>query len=367
MWPSLLSLIAIVYGILSLRAFLKRRTMVEEFLNSHASGSGSGSGLNADRYFRLMCFSAVELTIAFPLVLYQLLNNAINNPIFPWISWEETHYQFDRFDQIPATFLQQSASLSLQFALGIWSFPFLAYIFFVFFGLGREQINQYKRWFYALLKPFGIKPPPPASNPYNPDRRTWWQKLLRRPALPSHGASHGTGVTSSRGAPTDSLPVFRHDPPNNASYPEKPIPSARSRVLYTASLDPTLAFDFDDKLDIKSDISSANHHPDHHHLRPEGTLDVDMNKSLPASPATLVTSLTAHQGDGEKDAPRTRSRSRLRPTSTLRSRSRSRSLMSTSSASSVAGSSRRVSAAIRDVELSEEEVRAIEARVRQMA
>jgi hypothetical protein len=326
-WPCVLSLIAIVYGMLSLRAFLKRRNMVEEFLNSHASG------LNADRYFRLMCFSAVELTIAFPLGLYQLLADANNKIIFPWISWEDTHSNFDRFDKIPALFFQYLPGDLLQFSILLWSLPFLAFLFFVFFGLGREQMNQYKRWFYALLKPFGIKPPAP--RPYNPDRRTWWQKLLRRPAH----ASYGTGVTSSRG-PTDSLPTFRRDAPNATCYSEKPIPSNRSRVPRTASLDGSIAFHFDDKLDIESDISGADQHP-------EGMLDVDMNNALPANQSIVITSLRSHQDDGhidgEKDAPWTRPGS----------------LVNTSSASSVVGSSR--------VELSEAEVRAMDARIQQIA
>jgi hypothetical protein len=270
-----------------------------------------------------MCFSAVELTIAFPLGLYQLLADA-NKVIFPWISWEDTHSHFDRYDQLPAIFIERHPASSLQFSVLIWSIPILAYIFFLFFGLCREQRIQYKRWFYALLKPFGIKTPAPAPNPYNRNSnsdhnrhrnrnsRTWWQKLLRRPAHSSHG-----------NGPTDPLP----------SYPDKPIPSARSRVLQTASLDASLAFDFDDSLDIESNISG----PDH----PEGMLDVDagvdvdLNKALPASPSIV--------------------------------RTRSRSPVSTSSASSVAGSSRKVDAAICDVELSETAVRAMEARVHQMA
>src|SRR5258706_624326 len=141
MWPCTLSLIAIIYGILSLRAFLKRRTVVEEFLNS------SGSGLDADRYFRLMCFSAVELTIAFPLGLFILLTQAINNPVFPWISWEDTHEDFDRIEEIPAILITSSPISTLYLTVSLWSVPFLAYLFFLFFGLGREQINQYNLWF----------------------------------------------------------------------------------------------------------------------------------------------------------------------------------------------------------------------------
>ena len=82
-------------------------------------------------------------------------------------------------------------------------------------------------------------------------------------------------------------------------------------------------------------------------------LDVGVNKSLPATPSIVVNSLSTHERglSDEKAAPRTRSKS----------------LLSASSASSVVRSSRGVSAATRGVDLSVTEVRALEARVQQMA
>lgn len=327
MWPCLLSVIAIVYGMLSLRAFIKRRNIVEEFLNSNASG------LSADRYMRLMCFSSVELVVAFPLTLFELLTNIITIPIFPWISWEDTHFNFDRFDQYPAILIEQDALTTIHLGIPLWIVPILAYIFFIFFGLGREQINQYKRWFYTVLKPFGVKPPAP--RPYNPDRRTWWQKLFRLGGSTGHGSSLGW----SRGM-TDSLPAFRHGAPQVGSYGEKPIPSARSRGP-PVSMDVTLTLDLDhddEKVDLESDIVDVQQLPS----------DFDVNKALPASPTVVVNSLRERADDDDEKYSRT-------------------SRLTTSSASSVAGSSRRVSEAIRDVELSEAEIRAIEARVQRMA
>lgn len=174
MWPCLLSLIAIIYGILSLRALIKRQALAEEFLDC------TDSDLKADRhfYFRFMCFSGVELVIAFPLGLYLLLHQAINEHVFPWISWEDTHSNFDRIDQYPAIFITSIFNGKVVQGVMLWSVPCLSYLFFLFFGFGPQQVKQYKRWFYVLLKPFGIKPHSTT------DGRTWWQKLLRRPAPP---------------------------------------------------------------------------------------------------------------------------------------------------------------------------------------
>ena len=336
-WPLVLSLIAIVYGLLSLRAWLKRRDMVEEFLNSNASG------LNADRYFRLMCFSAVELTIVFPISLWMTLTNAINIPLNPWISWEDTHFMFNRFNQIPAAIIENNPTSNLQFGVGLWCLPGLCYLFFIFFGLGREQRNQYKNWVFAALKPFGVSRPAP--KPYSRDRRTWWQKLFRQRGASS--TEYGTGLSSSRGA-TDTLPAFRHGAPQAGSYGEKPIPSARSKPAH-ATLDTTMTFDFDQydddekaggcgssSSDIAVDaVDAARLHPGY-----------NTNKALPSSPTVVGGSLRESDADGKY--------------------SRRTTKISTSTASSVAGSSRRVSEAIRDVELSEAELRAIEARVQRM-
>ena len=260
-WPCIFSLIAGTYGLLSLRAFLKRRDALEEFLNLHVSD------LDADRYFRLMCFSAVQLTIAFPLGLSVILNAAINLTIHPWISWEDTHSNFDRFDPIPAAYVTSDARLYPETVILLWAVPFLSYLFFLFFGLGRERRNQYKCWLYVLLKPFGITPPAP--KPCSTDSRTWWQKLLRRPASPSTTTNHGTVFTSSRGL-TNLLPIFCCvDTSHDGNYPE-PIPRARSRLPHITPFRAS-----------QSDISESKHHP-------EGMLEVLDIRALPASPSFVL-------------------------------------------------------------------------------
>jgi len=88
--------------------------MIEESLDSNTT-----SGLNTDRYFGLMCYSAVELTITFPLGLYSLLSNGLNGTVFPWISWEDTQYDFDRVDQLPASYLTAEPAANFQFGVNI--------------------------------------------------------------------------------------------------------------------------------------------------------------------------------------------------------------------------------------------------------
>ena len=88
MWPVIFSLISVIYGILNLLAFIKRKVVIKEFIDC------TDSDLKPDSYFRVMCFSCVELTIALPLGLYLLVHEAIRD-VEPWISWEDTHSNFD--------------------------------------------------------------------------------------------------------------------------------------------------------------------------------------------------------------------------------------------------------------------------------
>jgi hypothetical protein len=275
MWPSVLSLITTVYGILAFRAFLQRRNKVQEFLTSDSSG------LSADRYFRLMCWSASEIVTGFPLTLYMLLSHALNTTVIPWTSWDDVHSDFDRFDRIPAIIIESSDYLRSYIAFYLWVFPYLCILFFIFFGIGDEQINQYKRWFYALLKPFGIKPPAP--KPRSRNQRTWWQWLFR---LSGSTTMQGSTLASSRGA-TDSLPAFRHAA-SQVSRSERPIPSARSKNTF-ASTNATLTFDFGD--DDYEKVDSQQQQRQH-------VLDIGVNKPLPGSPTVVVESFL--ETDDEK-------------------------------------------------------------------
>jgi len=132
--------------------------------------------LNADGYFRFMCFSAVELTIGFPLGLYQLLTDAFNKNIFPWIPWGDTHYHFDRYDQLPATYFDQGPILSHQVHLLVAETE-----------EDKEDVGE--EGSDTLLKPFG--PPFEPLEPL-PQPQLQSQNLVAktpppsRPPLPRH-------------------------------------------------------------------------------------------------------------------------------------------------------------------------------------
>ena len=53
------------------------------------------------------------------------------------------------------------------FLIELWSCTGCCYLFFIFLGLNPEQRRQYRRWFFIILRPIGIKPAPDSPSVWN--------------------------------------------------------------------------------------------------------------------------------------------------------------------------------------------------------
>ncbi|KZV83947.1 putative fungal pheromoneG-protein-coupled receptor [Exidia glandulosa HHB12029] len=151
--PVVVCSISLVYATLSLRAFIRRRTEFNQLLKS------SSTGLNSGRYFRLMALASSEVLIGLPTSLYFLITDLKTIGVKPWISWEDTHYNFGFINYYPAYYFKFNRATQVALELNRWTFPFIAFIFFAFFGIGEEARKNYRRAFYTVLKPFGVQQP----------------------------------------------------------------------------------------------------------------------------------------------------------------------------------------------------------------
>ena len=99
-WPPLISFVAAIYACLSFRALLslRRRNTIDELFTSRYS-------ISKDHYLRLMCFSLIPPLLMFPPTLSNL-DLYIKRGPQPWISWEDTHSNFNRFDRYPAAAIE---------------------------------------------------------------------------------------------------------------------------------------------------------------------------------------------------------------------------------------------------------------------
>ncbi|GLB44318.1 putative pheromone [Lyophyllum shimeji] len=152
MWPIVIGLISATYCVLSLRSFARRRVEFGQFLASNKS-------LTISRYFRLMALATTEIMFTTPLAVFIMYLNATSSPMRPWISWEDTHFNFSRVEQFPAILWRNSGHLTVAaMELSRWVNPLCALVFFGFFGFAEEAKRHYRAAFWCLMKPFGLSP-----------------------------------------------------------------------------------------------------------------------------------------------------------------------------------------------------------------
>ena len=138
--------------VLTLISFLRRQAQFSQFLSTNSS-------LTASRYFRLMALACTEILCTTPLAILSIVVNATAAPVAPWVSWEETHYDFSRVGQVPAVMWRGNHLIVLGLSLSKWSSVFCAFVFFLFFGLAAEARRHYSSAFTNLLLVCRLKKP----------------------------------------------------------------------------------------------------------------------------------------------------------------------------------------------------------------
>ncbi|KAI0334179.1 fungal pheromone STE3G-protein-coupled receptor [Cubamyces sp. BRFM 1775] len=149
LWPLAIALVSACYCVLTFAAFLRRRAQFNAYLTSNSS-------LTANRYFRLMAIASVEIVCTVPISAYGLYLNLTSAPMNPWISWDDTHFNYSKVDQYPAVLWRMDRNAVISFELSRWLAPFCALVFFAFFGFAQEARSNYRKAFLWLrnLAPF---------------------------------------------------------------------------------------------------------------------------------------------------------------------------------------------------------------------
>jgi pheromone a factor receptor len=144
MWQPLLGLISAAYCVMALLAFRRRQVEFNQFLSTNKS-------LTISRYFRLMALAMIEIMITTPVALFNIIMN-LKTPLDPWVSWEDTHFNFSRVGQFPALLWRQNpdAIVSIQLTRSITIVG--ALIFFMFFGFAEEARKNYAAAIQTCLR-----------------------------------------------------------------------------------------------------------------------------------------------------------------------------------------------------------------------
>ncbi|KAG9039977.1 a-factor receptor [Tulasnella sp. JGI-2019a] len=150
-WPILLSMCSVVYCTLSIRAFFRQRRAFLEVLQS------TNSGLNVNRYFRLMALAATELCFGLPFSVYVLAMNISGN-WHPWISWANTHADFNRTEYVPWGIFMLYRNTYIIFQVTRYALPAGGFFFFFYLGLSGEAGQFWARRVESVKRLCGWTP-----------------------------------------------------------------------------------------------------------------------------------------------------------------------------------------------------------------
>lgn len=204
-WPWVLSSISMVYAGLTIRAFLQRRSTFNDLLKTQ------GTGLNVQRYIRLMALALTEVLLVFPISMIIFVHNVTTSPPKPYRSWAWVHSNFGRISYISRFLLSRDKKTEILFDVSRWCMPVSALLFFIFFGMASEARKQYRRTWYNFLRRFGFAPPEPITSSSHDNKDTPLSPTSNR-MRPSFLSKHKRTTTSSSTAPLRSPPIDKKRP-----------------------------------------------------------------------------------------------------------------------------------------------------------
>ncbi|KAF9040039.1 pheromone A receptor-domain-containing protein [Panaeolus papilionaceus] len=153
MWPIVLGFLSACFSAMTLRSFWKRRLQFNQIVTSH-------NAMSMSRYMRLILLALVDVLCTLPLGIYSVYSGNKGVGLAPWISWEDTHYNFSRVGLVPTVYWYNNTDFHTAVELTRWLPVVCAFMFFALFGFATEAQKHYKLAFSGIMKLFGIKPKP---------------------------------------------------------------------------------------------------------------------------------------------------------------------------------------------------------------
>ncbi|KAK7026810.1 a-factor receptor [Paramarasmius palmivorus] len=231
MWPIVLGVISLVYTTLNLRAFYIRRLQFQQLMSHN-------SAISASRYLRLIILSCVDALFTVPFSIYVVYIATHGVTLAPWISWEETHFNFQRVDRIPALFWRQNKSFTTSVELNRWLAVFCAFVFFALFGFASEAQKHYKLAFWWVAKKFGYQPAKNGGNKLPmPNFKPASGGILPSFVKPNVPGKIDTGAMATSSSSTDDIPLSPY--PEKGSFPSSPSTPSSAPPSYTHDPDHT--------------------------------------------------------------------------------------------------------------------------------
>ncbi|KAG8977305.1 a-factor receptor, partial [Tulasnella sp. 427] len=124
--------------------------------------TSASSGLQFNTYLRLIALAATEILFSLPFRSYMLFLK-LEDELYPWVSWADTHYNFNRVEKRPYGWVTAYPGFLTQVNVSRYSLPLGSLLFFLYVGLAGESGMFYRRQCWRLAKCLGIPGPSEAA------------------------------------------------------------------------------------------------------------------------------------------------------------------------------------------------------------
>ena len=137
----------VLLPVLTIRTFMRRRKEFRDLIAANAN-------LTYSCYWRLVALASVDFCFTIPICIWTTVVNATWNEVHPWVSWADTHWEYDRVDQVPRILINKQLGLYM-LEINRWAVVLCAFVFFGFFGFADEAKKNYRLWTSAITKRLG--------------------------------------------------------------------------------------------------------------------------------------------------------------------------------------------------------------------
>ncbi|KAJ3849074.1 pheromone receptor [Lentinula lateritia] len=150
MWPVAIGLVSLIYSSMVLRTFYVRRIQFNQAISSNGM-------IKPSRYLRLMLLAMIDIMCTIPIGTYTIYVSLESVPLNPWISWDDTHFDFKRVQLIPAVIWRSNPATYTSLQITRWLPIVCAFVFFALFGFAEEAMKSYRRAFWFVARRLGFR------------------------------------------------------------------------------------------------------------------------------------------------------------------------------------------------------------------
>ncbi|KAF7288416.1 Pheromone B alpha 1 receptor [Mycena chlorophos] len=153
--PILIGVVSMAYCIPSIWKFLHLSRDAMEIFGS--TSTVDPDSLTPSRYLRLACLATCDVVFTIPLSAWVLATNLREAGLHPWISWADTHSDFNVIPQLPSSVWRTQPAFPPAMEFARWATVGCAFLFFGFFGFAGEARVWYAATGRRIAAALGVK------------------------------------------------------------------------------------------------------------------------------------------------------------------------------------------------------------------